>query len=70
MPLGAPELLIIAIIIIVIFGVGKLGDVGKSLGRGIREFREEVKSPTSNEVNSDGVTKVDLLDDSEKQPRV
>ncbi|MDP8922634.1 MAG: twin-arginine translocase TatA/TatE family subunit [Chloroflexota bacterium] len=37
--LGAPELIIILVIIILIFGVGKLPEVGSALGKGIREFR-------------------------------
>ncbi|MBA3534725.1 MAG: twin-arginine translocase TatA/TatE family subunit [Ardenticatenales bacterium] len=40
--LGLPELLIIAVILVLVFGVGKLGDVGGALGRGIREFKHEV----------------------------
>jgi len=38
--LGVPELLIIMVIIILVFGVGKLPEIGKALGQGIREFRE------------------------------
>ena len=38
--MGVPELLIILVIIILIFGVGKLPQIGKALGQGIREFRE------------------------------
>jgi sec-independent protein translocase protein TatA len=38
-PLGVPELLIIAFIIVLIFGVGRLPEVGGAVGRGIREFR-------------------------------
>lgn len=38
--LGAPELIIIFFIVLILFGVGKLADVGKSLGQGIREFRK------------------------------
>jgi len=38
--LGLPELLIIIAIIVVVFGVGRLGDVGKSVGDGIREFKK------------------------------
>lgn len=38
--LGVPELLIILVIIILVFGVGKLPQIGKALGQGIREFRE------------------------------
>ncbi len=38
-PLGVPELLIIAFIVILLFGVGRLPEVGGALGKGIREFR-------------------------------
>lgn len=38
--LGPFELIIILLIIIIIFGVGKLPQIGGALGRGIREFRE------------------------------
>ena len=38
--LGVPELLIILVIFVLVFGVGKLPQIGKALGQGIREFRE------------------------------
>jgi sec-independent protein translocase protein TatA len=41
--LGAPELLIILAILVVLFGATRIGDIGKGIGRGIREFRREVK---------------------------
>ncbi|HEY85789.1 MAG TPA: twin-arginine translocase TatA/TatE family subunit [Chloroflexi bacterium] len=37
--LGIPELLIILVIIVVIFGVGRLPEIGGALGKSIREFR-------------------------------
>jgi sec-independent protein translocase protein TatA len=37
--LGGPELLIVLLLALVLFGAGKLGDVGGALGRSIREFR-------------------------------
>ena len=40
---GWPELLIILAVLIVVFGVSKLADVGGALGRSIREFRRELK---------------------------
>jgi sec-independent protein translocase protein TatA len=40
---GAPELLIILAIVVVLFGATRIGDIGKGLGRGIREFRREVR---------------------------
>jgi sec-independent protein translocase protein TatA len=38
--LGVPELLIILVIIILLFGVGRIGKVAGELGKGIRSFRE------------------------------
>ena len=38
--LGPFELIIILVIIIIIFGVGRLPEVGGAIGRGIREFRK------------------------------
>ena len=38
--LGPLELIIILVIIIIIFGVGKLPQIGGALGKGIREFRD------------------------------
>lgn len=40
MPVGPLELGIILVIIIIIFGVGKLPQIGGALGQGIREFRD------------------------------
>lgn len=42
-PLGVPELLIIAFVVILIFGVGRLPEVGGAVGRGIREFRKATR---------------------------
>ena len=38
-----PELLLILIIVVVVFGAGKLGQLGKGLGEGISNFRDAVK---------------------------
>lgn len=40
--LGPLELVIILVILVLVFGVGKLADVGGAMGRGIREFKREV----------------------------
>ncbi|MGH9368473.1 MAG: twin-arginine translocase TatA/TatE family subunit, partial [Thermoanaerobaculia bacterium] len=42
--LGVPELLIILLIVIIIFGAGKLPQLGKGLGEGLRNFKDSVKS--------------------------
>lgn len=46
---GIPELLIILFIIIVVFGVGKLPELGGALGKGIKEFRSAVRDSDSAE---------------------
>jgi sec-independent protein translocase protein TatA len=43
--LGMPELIIILVIIVIIFGAGKLPEIGSGIGKGIKNF----KKATSNE---------------------
>jgi sec-independent protein translocase protein TatA len=45
--LGAPELLIILAIVVVLFGATRIGDIGKGIGRGIKEFRQEIKDDSA-----------------------
>lgn len=40
--IGAPELIIILIIALIVLGPGKLPDVAQSLGKSVREFRKAV----------------------------
>jgi sec-independent protein translocase protein TatA len=40
---GWPEILIILVIVVVIFGVGKVADVGPALGKAISGFRQAVR---------------------------
>ena len=43
--LGWQELVIVLVIIMIIFGAGKLPEIAKSLGQGVKEFREEASAP-------------------------
>ena len=43
--LGVPELIVIAVIALVVFGPGKLPEMGKSLGEAIRGFKKAVEEP-------------------------
>ena len=51
--LGFPELLIILVIILVIFGAGKLPQVGEALGKGINKFRGAMDEKDVPETPSD-----------------
>lgn len=42
-PLGMPELLIIALIIIILFGARRIPEVAKGLGEGIRHFKSGMR---------------------------
>jgi sec-independent protein translocase protein TatA len=54
--LGLPELLLIFGVVVLIFGVGKMADVGGALGRSIREFRKEAARPEEDEEEVEQVT--------------
>jgi sec-independent protein translocase protein TatA len=47
--LGLPEMLIILFIIILIFGANRLPEIGRGIGRGIRNFKESVKDNREHE---------------------
>jgi sec-independent protein translocase protein TatA len=46
--LGPVELLIILAIVVLIFGVGRIGKIGKELGTGMREFRKGLQGDEEN----------------------
>ena len=44
-PLGLPEMVIILLIIVLIFGASRLPEIGKGIGQGIKNFKSGVKEP-------------------------
>ena len=42
-PIGIPELLIILLIIVLIFGASRLPELGKGIGQGIKNFKEATR---------------------------
>ena len=53
--IGAPELIIIFVVALIVFGPKKLPELGKSLGKGLAEFRKassELKSTIEQEVRN------------------
>jgi sec-independent protein translocase protein TatA len=54
--LGMPELIVIFVIALVVFGPRKLPELGRSLGRGIAEFKKatnELQNTLEQEINAD-----------------
>jgi sec-independent protein translocase protein TatA len=44
---GIPELIVILVIVIVIFGAGRLSELGGAMGKSIKEFRNATKDETA-----------------------
>ena len=42
--IGGPELIFLLVIVLIVFGAGKLPDVFGQLGRGVRSFRDEANT--------------------------
>jgi sec-independent protein translocase protein TatA len=53
--IGMPELIVILVIVLVIFGAGKLPEIGAGLGKGIKNFKKATQDP------------LDLTDDKPEQ---
>ena len=49
--LGVPELLLILLIVIIIFGANKLPQLGRGIGEGFRNFRDSIKSGSDDPKN-------------------
>lgn len=43
MRLGVPELLVLLVIVVLIFGASRLPELGKGIGKGIKNFKEATK---------------------------
>jgi len=52
--LGLPELLLILLIVLIIFGAAKLPQLGKGLGEGIRNFRSALRPKSSEDEPAEG----------------
>lgn len=55
--IGLPELLIILVICLIIFGAGKLPGVGRALGQSIREFKEASQGKPVTKADVEGQAK-------------
>jgi sec-independent protein translocase protein TatA len=48
--IGMPELIIILIIILVVFGAGRLPEIGSALGKGIKNFKKSAEGKDEIEI--------------------
>jgi sec-independent protein translocase protein TatA len=62
---GWQELLLIAVIVALVFGVGKIADVGPALGKAISGFKRAVKE--GEKVGEDAASEVKKADEAAKQ---
>ena len=79
-PIGIPELVIVLVILLVIFGPKRLPGLGKSLGSGMREFKDSISGdgkdrdddderPSLNASTSTESTEPQHSDDRVAEPR-
>ena len=48
--MGLPELLVILVIVLIVFGAGRLPELGENIGKGIRNFRKATSEPDAIDV--------------------
>jgi sec-independent protein translocase protein TatA len=49
--IGMPELLLLGLVVLLVFGPKRLPEMGRSMGRGMREFKDSITGDKKNEVN-------------------
>lgn len=64
--LGMPELIIILVIVILIFGAGRISEIGGAIGKGIKGFKKSVNEPDSIDVTPDQKDKQEKDKDPQK----
>jgi len=55
--IGIPELVIILVIVLIIFGANKLPEIGSGMGRAIKNFKKATNEPSEIDVSSAGRNK-------------
>ena len=64
-PIGTPELIIIMVVLLLLFGAKRLPEMGRSVGRGMREFKDAVtndKDDDKDDLRSTAPRELDPVD--------
>ena len=51
--LGMPELIVILVIIVIIFGAGKLPEIGSGIGKGIKNFKDATSKEDAKKIDDE-----------------
>ena len=62
MGIGFPELMIILVIIMIIFGAGKLPEIGSAFGRSIKNFKTSMKEAEEGTIEGDEIKPAELAE--------
>jgi sec-independent protein translocase protein TatA len=68
-PIGTPELIIIMIVLLLLFGAKRLPEMGRSVGRGMREFKDAVTGEDKPESKPPELEPPDSGEDAEDAER-
>lgn len=63
--IGTPELLILLLVLLLVFGAKRLPEMGRSLGKGMREFKDSVSGKYDDDVEGETVEQVAELPPAE-----
>jgi sec-independent protein translocase protein TatA len=67
--IGAPELIVIALIALLLFGAGRIADIGKGLGQGIKNFKQGLKEANEKDDDEAPVAKAKAKASEEKSEK-
>ena len=70
-PIGLPELAIVLVVVLIIFGPKRLPQMGRSLGSGMREFKDGItgkSSPDEDEAEAERKPELTAAHSSEEPP--
>ena len=70
MGIGFPELMIILVIIMIIFGAGKLPEIGSAFGRSIKNFKKSMKEAEAEEVDAEQPVGEQILSTAEESEKI